>query len=123
MPRSPSPISCAWSAMVPDPFMPAAQRRLGRRELIVPSCGIGAHEAAGANRRYVARGSERFEAAQYLALQTLCPALAGVYPIRHIAGHEHIAPGRKADPGAGLDWALLRRQLGFPAAFFPEFLD
>ena len=66
---------------------------------------------------------ERFEAAQYLALPTRCPALAGAYPMRHIAGHEHIAPWRKADPGAGLDWALLRRQLGFPAAFFPEFLD
>ena len=28
------------------------------------------------------------------------------YPVEHIAGHEHIAPGRKHDPGAGFDWAL-----------------
>lgn len=52
-----------------------------------------------------------FEPAQYQALARLCAALARRYPIRHIAGHEHIAPGRKHDPGAGFDWPLLRQQL------------
>jgi N-acetyl-anhydromuramoyl-L-alanine amidase len=33
------------------------------------------------------------------------------YPIRFIAGHEHVAPGRKNDPGAGFDWARLRGML------------
>jgi AmpD protein len=60
-----------------------------------------------------------FEPAQYEALATVAAALAQHYPIAHIAGHEHIAPGRKNDPGAAFDWALLRRQLGWPAAWFP----
>lgn len=60
-----------------------------------------------------------FESAQYEALQALCPALAQRYPIAHIAGHEHIAPGRKADPGPGLDWRLLHKSLGLAAQCFP----
>jgi len=62
---------------------------------------------------------EPFEAAQYEALAAVCAALAQHYPIRHVAGHEHIAPVRKKDPGAGFDWALLRRELGWPDGWFP----
>ncbi|MGI9134878.1 MAG: 1,6-anhydro-N-acetylmuramyl-L-alanine amidase AmpD [Rhodoferax sp.] len=62
---------------------------------------------------------EYFESTQYEALQALCPALAQRYPIAHIAGHEHIAPGRKADPGSGLDWARLQQTLGLQAECFP----
>jgi AmpD protein len=61
-----------------------------------------------------------FELAQYKALQTLCPGLAQRYPIAHIAGHEHIAPGRKCDPGAGFDWDFLQQLLDFPSQCFPE---
>lgn len=60
-----------------------------------------------------------FEAAQYETLASLCPALAQRHPINWIAGHEHIAPGRKEDPGPGFDWRLLREQLGWNAAMFP----
>ena len=60
-----------------------------------------------------------FEPPQYEALAAVCAAIAQHYPIRHIAGHEHIAPGRKNDPGAGFEWALLRRELGWPAEWFP----
>jgi AmpD protein len=60
-----------------------------------------------------------FAAAQYEALQSLCPALAAHYPIAHIAGHEHIAAGRKGDPGAGMDWHLLQRTLGLGAQCYP----
>ena len=60
-----------------------------------------------------------FEAAQYEALDSLLPALAQRYPIAHVAGHEHIAPGRKLDPGPGFDWPRLRRPLGWPDAMFP----
>ena len=60
-----------------------------------------------------------FEAAQYGALEALIPALAQCYPISHIAGHEHIAPGRKADPGPGMDWAALKKSLGLPISCFP----
>lgn len=62
---------------------------------------------------------DAFEAAQYEALSGLCAALAQNYPIQHVAGHEHIAPGRKHDPGAGFDWQMLRRSLAWPARCFP----
>ena len=63
---------------------------------------------------------DRFELAQYEALQSLLPAIAQQYSIAHIAGHEHIAPGRKADPGPGFLWETLRRDLGLPNKMFPE---
>lgn len=62
---------------------------------------------------------ETFEAAQYEALGALCAAIGQHYPIRHVAGHEHIAPGRKNDPGPGFDWAEIKRDLGWPEAWFP----
>jgi AmpD protein len=60
-----------------------------------------------------------FEPVQYEAMAALCPALLQRYPIQHIAGHEHIAPGRKADPGAGLDWTLLQKILALADPYFP----
>lgn len=60
-----------------------------------------------------------FETAQYEALSGLCAGIAQQYPIVHIAGHEHIAPGRKTDPGAGFQWSLLRRSLAWPVHCFP----
>ena len=62
---------------------------------------------------------EPFEAAQYGRLVPLLKAIASHYPVRHVAGHEHVAPGRKIDPGPGFDWTLLRQQLGWPAERFP----
>ena len=62
---------------------------------------------------------ETFEAAQYQRLAPLLSAMAAHYPVRHVAGHEHVAPGRKIDPGPGFDWAALRQQLGWPAERFP----
>lgn len=53
----------------------------------------------------------QFEAAQYRALSALCHDLAQRYDIAHMAGHEHIAPGRKQDPGLGFDWAYLHTAL------------
>lgn len=60
-----------------------------------------------------------FEPAQYEALGSLLPAMAQQYPLQYVAGHEHIAPGRKADPGPGFDWAALRRALPWPTGVFP----
>ena len=56
---------------------------------------------------------DTFEPAQYDALAQLCPALAANYPIDGIARHSDIAPGRKIDPGPGLDWNLLLTRLGW----------
>lgn len=62
---------------------------------------------------------EPFEPAQYSALAQLGRMLVQRYPIAHIAGHEHIAPGRKADPGAAFDWTQLQRRLQLPGLNFP----
>lgn len=61
-----------------------------------------------------------FEPAQYESLSSLCAALAQRYPVRYVAGHEHVAPGRKADPGAGFAWTQLQQSLGWPSQYFPE---
>jgi N-acetyl-anhydromuramoyl-L-alanine amidase len=61
-----------------------------------------------------------FSQEQYDALSVLCAAISQQYPIEHIAGHEHIAPGRKSDPGAGFDWGLLQRSLAWPDERFPS---
>jgi AmpD protein len=61
---------------------------------------------------------QTFEAAQYQALARLCQQLARHYPIAHVAGHEHVAPGRKFDPGPGFDWTALRTATGWPAERF-----
>ena len=45
-----------------------------------------------------------FTDAQYTALHELTLALRATYPLRGIAGHCHIAPGRKTDPGPYFDW-------------------
>jgi N-acetyl-anhydromuramoyl-L-alanine amidase len=63
---------------------------------------------------------EAFEPAQYEALAALCAAISQHYPVQHIAGHEHIAPGRKHDPGAGFDWIALQRSLAWPRQCFPR---
>lgn len=63
---------------------------------------------------------QTFEQAQYLQLASLCRDLAFLHPVRHLAGHEHVAPGRKQDPGPGLDWRLLRALSGFSSQCFPQ---
>ena len=60
-----------------------------------------------------------FEPAQYRSLQQLILAIAQHYPLRDIAGHEHIAPGRKQDPGPGFDWQQLQAGLPSSPLLFP----
>lgn len=55
---------------------------------------------------------ETFEDAQYGALAWLCDAVAARYALRDIAGHEHVAPGRKHDPGPGFHWHRLQALIG-----------
>jgi AmpD protein len=63
---------------------------------------------------------DQFERAQYETLCALLPAIASQYPVQHIAGHEHIAAGRKNDPGSGFDWAVLQCGSGFAPQCFPD---
>ena len=64
-----------------------------------------------------------FEAAQYETLASVCAALLAAYPISHLAGHEHIAAGRKQDPGLGFEWSQFQKTLGMPSQYFPEVLQ
>lgn len=60
-----------------------------------------------------------FEAAQYEALARLLLELTEAWPMTQAIGHEHIAPGRKQDPGKAFDWPLLASLTGWPAERFP----
>ena len=60
-----------------------------------------------------------FEERQYETLSALCAALLQNHPMADIAGHQHIAPGRKADPGAGFDWSAFQRSLGLASQHLP----
>lgn len=48
-----------------------------------------------------------FTSAQYQSLVSLVRQLQKQFPIRDIAAHSDVAPGRKTDPGARFDWARL----------------
>ena len=63
---------------------------------------------------------ETFEPVQYERLADLLIALLRRLPLASVAGHEHVAPGRKFDPGAGFDWLVLIDRLGWPGRYFPE---
>ena len=63
---------------------------------------------------------ERFDASQYVALAALIDALAARYPIAAVVGHEHVAPGRKNDPGPGFDWVRLRSMVTLVDQYFPD---
>jgi len=48
-----------------------------------------------------------FAAAQYETLFRLLKKMQAVLPLREIAAHSDVAPGRKTDPGTRFDWARL----------------
>lgn len=60
-----------------------------------------------------------FEPAQYDALATLLRHLQAQFPITQVAGHEHIAPGRKQDPGKAFDWTQLQTMTAWESSMFP----
>lgn len=62
---------------------------------------------------------ETFEAAQYTQLGELLHSLRTRYPIAQVLGHEHVAPGRKLDPGPGFDWSRLQKTVAWPLQCFP----
>lgn len=48
--------------------------------------------------------NQPFTDAQYAVLHELTLVLRAAFPLKGIAGHSHIAPGRKTDPGPYFDW-------------------
>lgn len=47
---------------------------------------------------------------QYAALKSLTAALRAQHPLSAVRGHEHIAPGRKTDPGPAFQWRRYARE-------------
>jgi AmpD protein len=53
-----------------------------------------------------------FSNEQYTALAALLRSVQKQLPVRAIAAHSEVAPGRKTDPGARFDWEGLLLDLG-----------
>ena len=88
---------------------PATRRAPAVRRLRARAPGMRAHRRfaragraattspSGSSSR--ATASTRFTEAQYRRLAALAAALCARYPLRWVAGHSDVAPGRKTDPG------------------------
>jgi AmpD protein len=55
--------------------------------------------------------TDNYTVKQYRKLATLLRELVLRYPLVEAAGHEHVAPLRKTDPGPGFEWQRLRKAL------------
>ncbi len=64
-----------------------------------------------------------FDRAQYAALARVLQAVRAVYPVAAVVGHEHVAPGRKHDPGKAFDWPRVRSLVRWPRRLFAHALD
>lgn len=61
-----------------------------------------------------------FTPSQYRRTGALLRGLQRRYPLRAVCGHEHVAPGRKQDPGPGFDWGRLSSDKGLSGLVWPQ---
>lgn len=87
--------NCAWHA--------GESQWRGREQCNDFSIGVELEGAEG----------DSFEECQYSALVNLARALMKQYGDMMIAGHQHIAPKRKTDPGESFDWRRLFDIIGW----------
>lgn len=107
----------------PEGLLPFLRAPHGRSQTVCERSGQGlacwrlvlrgAHGVQRLFRRNRARGHGEtpYEDAQYLALGELLGTLTRVLPVEAVTGHEHIAPGRKQDPGPSFDWDRVREMV------------
>lgn len=60
-----------------------------------------------------------YDDAQYDTLRDLTAALRARHTITHVRGHEHIAPGRKTDPGPEFNWRRYGQEAQWPRRLLP----
>lgn len=60
-----------------------------------------------------------FDDRQYHSLNALSKVINQRHPLSAIWGHEHIAPGRKTDPGPYFDWFRYASDTGWSTDLFP----
>ena len=66
-------------------------------------------------------GEHRFTQAQYRRLAWLIGQLRNRYPLRFVAAHSDIAPGRKHDPGKFFEWQRLMSSAQLAGIERPKF--
>ena len=89
---------CSSCPATSAPGMPAARAGAGARTATTTR---SASSSKGSRARPSSRRSTR-------RWRGCCVRWRARYPIDEVVGHEHVAPGRKSDPGAGFDWPRLR---------------
>ncbi len=93
-------------------FVPTTQARLARRRIVV--CRPRTLQRFFDRHRNGRHGHHALRRGTIPRRCTgCCRHLRTRHPLRAVRGHEHIAPGRKTDPGPTFDWNRFGRENGW----------